>query len=470
MRKFKSMFCMFLVLVLFAAPISLASAESIDTETVVTFDSPLQATSIRETTQLSPQEYSTAALISDSTITTSSAVQVICELFISSMYANRRDSQYDMSVFTVDHSLSNDTLAYINSVNEYQREVNRLCNFNIVSDELYFGNFSASIEGNTCTAQIETMYYYDITGTFDETCNLNRVYYFELIETGNGWKISSVTSSDPQEQVESFEYASFDGKAAALNVYNESLNSNSTVYTEEVTIPQAIFPLGNTTYDHDAAIAYAELYYNETTRPNSMFSVNYNTEGKPVNCQNFVSQCVWAGLLEGCNASGTSTTARPAVSTSLAGSSAANVWCHNQYTNYYGNDFDFNWAWDNVCGFMMLIDTNDYTQEGPQGALVSGLSYAAPGYAIAVNYNGTGTISNKLYDHAMFVTDATGTIGSRGMANLFIAANSSPTESAYMPLANYSSRSPYASYYATIRIYCGSYCVSGAVVPTPGVE
>ena len=42
--------------------------------------------------------------------------------------------------------------------------------------------------------------------------------------------------------------------------------------------------------------------------------------------------------------------------------------------------------------------------------------------------------------HAMYVTDVTGTVGSRGVSNLWIAAHNSNTSSAYMPLTDYTSK------------------------------
>lgn len=49
----------------------------------------------------------------------------------------------------------------------------------------------------------------------------------------------------------------------------------------------------------------------------------------------------------------------------------------------------------------------------------------------------------------------TGTSGSRGVSNIYIAANTAPTTSAYMPLAQYCSYS--ASCFATAHITGGYY-------------
>lgn len=170
--------------------------------------------------------------------------------------------------------------------------------------------------------------------------------------------------------------------------------------------------------------------------------------------QNFASQCVWAGLLSSCGASGSSATAIPALSTSTVGSNAPNVWCRNQYTTYYSH-YTNNWAWDNVNGFLRLIATSTSSRQGPHGNYLRGLAYASPGDVIIIDFAGTRDYTTGSYDHAMVVTKATGTSGSRGVSDLCIAANTSATTSAYQPLAEYCGYA--ASYFATAHILWGYY-------------
>jgi len=108
------------------------------------------------------------------------------------------------------------------------------------------------------------------------------------------------------------------------------------------------------TYNIAHAVSYAERNYNVTSGSPFGYSPGEN-------CQNFASQCVWAGL-----GSGTGITALPAVSRQRAGSNARNVWCRNQSTTHYSSWW-FNWAWDNVRSFFKLIDTSTISQEGPCG-------------------------------------------------------------------------------------------------------
>ncbi len=182
------------------------------------------------------------------------------------------------------------------------------------------------------------------------------------------------------------------------------------------------------TYDTSKAVTYAAAHYSDTS--NSVFGF---TSEK--NCQNFASQCVWAGL----GGSGTSTTARPAVPTSRVGTNAFNVWCRNQNTTYY-DKFYFNWAWDNVRGFMKLLRASSMSEEGPygNGLYTDAIKYAAVGNVLSVNWDGAANEDSM--DHAMFVTGVTGTSGSRTKSNVKIAAHTSPTNSAYQVLSSYTSK------------------------------
>lgn len=425
------------------------------TDQTFTIGSPQSVNIIQNTTAMSANEYVTALGVADNNIDTGSSIQTVCELFISAIYANRRNERYDISCFAVDNSLKSNTLAYLSSMNQYQREINALCNYNIVSDRLIMKDFSAVVNGDNCAAQITIQYYYDITGSFEKTCNVNCVYYLSLEKDNNSWRISEVRTSMPNENGEGFIYQGFDAHAMALAVVQTPVVAEEvmSVADDNVSV-NAIYPLGSVTYDEYAAIEYAEQYYN---RRNSLFL------SLDSNCQNFASQCVWAGFLDACGATGSSRYARPALSTSIVGSSATNLWCNGQATTYYDN-YHHNWIWDNVNGFLMMISSNDYTQEGPQGIVCNGVAYASMGDIIYYDRTRQCSVSEATFEHAMFVTDVTGTQGSRNTSNIFIAANSSSTTSAYMPLSQYV---PYSSdYFVTACIYSGMYCVQGANVPT----
>lgn len=453
MRKTVSVFLVLLIII--SAPFVFASetVEEVDVEYSVTIQEQLM--SINDTTSLSPSAYKTAFLRLTNTddVTT---IQAICELFVSSYFASRRFENYDFGYFVSKDSLTDPTIAYLTSHAAYQREVNDILDFNIVSDSIEFHDFSATVAGDICNAQIAVEYSYQLTGAFNEVCYQNCVFYLTLRESSDYWLVTSCTTSMPEEQVDSFEYAAFDAKASAMAVTSVIVEDQLDV-AENVSISPHAATLQGTAYSVADAISYAAKYYNKT---NSLFGAS------TANCQNFASQCVWAGLLDGINATGSSQTALPAISVAYAGTQeSSNIWCRNQQSTYYktsdGYSYGSNWAWDNVDGFLQLIEASNHTKPGPQGQYILGLSRACAGDVISWDTSKTRDLKSGTYDHAMFVTKVTGSVGSRGVGNIFIAANTSATTSAYMPLANYCSYT--ADYFATAHITEGYYYIDPSI-------
>lgn len=446
-RKFLSLFLALVLVVSITVP---AFAANVSPSKKVV-ESANQLITMNDTTDILHKDYVDLATNHYRTSDDATTVQAICELFISSVYANRRNPSYDYSFFLSDHAENNATIAYLNSQNQYQREVSAVCNYNTVSDSMSFENFTATIRDNICDATIQMHYTYDITGEFNDTCYLNCEYYLTLSKDSGQWKISSVRSSLPTENSRGFVYRAFDVADAVTAVTQETFSRNdleqnkTTNSTRGVVVPE-LYTDVITAYYPDMAVSYASQYYN-TTNPLFGFSDR-------VNCQNFVSQCVWAGLKTGCGSEGLTSTVIPAVSTTRVGSDAPNVWCRNQYTTYYSH-YTNNWAWDNVNGFIRLIDASNYSQQGPQGTYSLGLDNVKTGDAITWDTSGQHDYTTGSYDHTMFVTSVSGSLGSRGVGNVYIAANTDPTTSAYMPLTQYCSYPE--SYFCTLHIDAGYY-------------
>ncbi len=434
------------IAILFSISVTAAATEKRTEEIVFAKD---QVTIVADTLDLSPDDYiSMHKAFSQG----ENAAQATCELFVALIFASRRNEAYNCSAFFANPYDLDPTLAYIQSVNAYQREVAPMANLEVLSDSISFENYSAKMSGSHCYAEIQMHYSYELTGAFEDTCHLNCMYFITLVKRSNGWYVESAKTSMPDEASDGFTYEAFDAHSAAVAAIEDQDFSevekehHAHRYGDGV---REVMTYQTTAYSSSNAVSYAASYYNSI---NSLFGGNLNASGN--NCQNFASQCVWAGLLSGVGASGTSTTARPAVPTSFVGSNAPNVWCRNQCTTYY-SDYTNNWAWDNVNGFIRLIWASDHTQSGPQGYYWFGLANACAGDVITWDTSGTRDVANGTYDHAMFVTQATGTYGSRGVSNMFIAANSSPTTSAYMPLIQYCTYS--ANKFATSHITGGYY-------------
>ena len=380
-------------------------------------------------------------------------IQAVCEAFLVIAKASVREpGKYDCSRLIANNRLNRNTVEYRLSEYEYQAALKQAMGWEILRDELVFSDFKVSIKGNSALAKlVETYTYFQTDGSNSDSYR-RRMYIFELEREADRWLVTNVTTDDPWELEAGFEYDTIDVVAAveALLLELQVKALTDPVESEQENTMEPMSTMYSWTYDVSKAIAYAENHFSFGNN-NPTFGYNY-VDGSPANCQNFASQCVWAGL----GGSGTSTTALPAVSTQRVGNNVRNVWCRNQYTNYYADSY-FNWTWDNVRGFFKLIETSSSSEEGPSGfTQYSGLAYSTPGSVLAVNWTSTASSASVL-NHAMFVTAVTGSHGNQTSSSIKIAAHSSHTNSAYQVLSTYTSRP--ASAFARAAIWGGWYTV-----------
>ena len=131
------------------------------------------------------------------------------------------------------------------------------------------------------------------------------------------------------------------------------------------------------------------------------------------------------------------------------------------------DDFNYqhNWAWDNVNGFFKLISSNNSTKEGPQGYYTThSLAYVVAGDVLAWDTAGTCSVTSATLDHAMFVVSVSGSSGSRGIDDIYIAAHSPNTVSIRAPLRSYMAQCGLSTLtennFAVAHINCGYYNLS----------
>ena len=104
------------------------------------------------------------------------------------------------------------------------------------------------------------------------------------------------------------------------------------------------------------------------------------------------------------------------------------------------------------------MDGRGHTSEGPYGNTMysKGIQNAEVGNVLSVDWDGAP--AEDTLDHAMFVTEVTGTAGSRTKSNVKIAAHTSPTNSAYQTVSSYAPSTSIDSF-ARSYIYRGYYSV-----------
>lgn len=391
-----------------------------------------------------------------------SKIEAVCETFLTLARASVRDQSAYSPASLVSQSAkarnSQSKVAYTLSQYEYLAAVQDALNWVITSDDIAFSQVHVEVNDNHATASLLETYTYYMDAGFEDDYNYHAEEYEFSLEKVNGeWIITDVVPSSTKTK-EDFDYTPIDVSAKVQQIAVAKIQAKrQPVITKEELLQRKLAnspQLQSTTawniwnYDTSTAVSYAQQFVK---------GVNPTFGASKEDCQNFSSQCVWAGLAGASSWPYLNYYNLPAMSYNPAGKSleqsAPNVWARNEYSTYY-SDYRLNWAWDNVQGFANLIWKSGPNVRGVCGDLLSTLSNAHTGDVIAWTDSGAAKISQLT--HAMFVTEATGTVGQRTRYNIKIAAHTNATETAYEPLVNYDQGRSDSQYYTSV-IYYGLY-------------
>lgn len=401
-----------------------------------------------DTSDYYPIEFSSLSL-RNTDIDLRQMLEFMCKSFVVTSRAYVRNSDlYSTENFCVSNTLS-DSVKYRLAEYEYISELLKNMGLEITKDNLKVSIAGAEISDEIASVDVLEEYTYYLNDDYDDENFRCRLYTFTLCKCNESqtWSIDKVVTNDPWEKV-NYDYSVAEhNDCISQDVETQTQISGESIDSVAKLSSSTLNPLAvqyKWNYNPSAAAGYASMYYN---------SVNPTFGEASADCQNFASQCVWAGL----GGTGTSATEIPAVSKSIVGSSAPNVWCHNQSTTYYSNAY-YNWAWDNVHGFAKLISTNTSSSIGPYGSFITSgaISSAKVGDVLFANIdqNASATLDN--IDHAMVVTAVTGTLGSRTVSDIKVAAHNSSTSSAKENLQIYLGISN-ANYFARCSISGANY-------------
>ena len=259
----------------------------------------------------------------------------------------------------------------------------------------------------------------------DEMSYLGDRYTVELIRTNNDWYISNMTSDGIETEgisKQTFDYdiavAQFDSYCAtirpeldaaadseqleAMDAFDENMELQSTGDN----IDQS------RTYNRTNAIAYANTYssanYTQATGndPNYINRDLFAYYPERGNCQNFVSQAVWAGFGGSNSASGVNINKFP----------MDNIGMHQWYGTKY--DGPMNWAYvDHFYNYVSASnnDNDDIGMKGNIYTIYEGNDFSSVttnkasllGAVLHVNYS-TDNNGASGYGHAILLTEATG--------------------------------------------------------------
>lgn len=384
-----------------------------------------------------------ATSINDTTVNDSTEVDTVKSIavdyvtnFVNNAYKYERNDLYDGTIYEL---LQNEGSARVStncySVADETVSVadlsNRIETFKLVSDyfryirtkqEIKRYNFNytpnviaVSVNDESATVHIytEISFKYELDG---ETALCGDNYYVYLHRINGEWLVVDVQSEEFESYGLNDMIVTYSARIAAFDEWLE-VDSDRTMETEESTQLQSASPYStisssdyDRTYNVNNAIAYAYTYTtsaynnyssgNSTTYMNSNFN-DYSSLGG--NCQNFVSQCVWAGFAGNDKVDDVNNHAFPMNSS----------WYETKST------WEHSASWTGVNDFYSYISSSSSTMLTTSGSASGSFAYIPLNYlrgaVLHVNPNGNGG-----YKHAVIITKATG----RGFSEIEICGNS----------------------------------------------
>lgn len=280
-----------------------------------------------------------------------------------------------------------------------------------ICDELSYESFDVTIQSvdiNDKTATVVAYEYYEYSRgkQSDLLSSRGNTYTITYTKMNNEWKITNIETDSELEAL----VADVDD----ISVLFQEYEPTSDPAIEQARIKEAqLRALGNMAinaytlhwYSGVQALTYAKKYSSSTSGTGSYNSLFPSYEDN--DCQNFVSQCVWAGL----GGSNTSTAVDGKKYPMITDESRA-WWSTSTSTSS-------NWTWTYVPSFAEYVDNGGSNILGLYGS-VGSKGNIANGYAgdIVQICNSSGT-----WYHTYIIVQANGTSGSRGLSDYYICAH-----------------------------------------------
>ena len=384
----------------------------------------------------------------------SARVQQVAKTYLAMARASTRDAEaYAVDTLIAPEYRTSNNIQYHIRANEYLEKLYEAQERKITRDKMVFHESQAEVNGTHARFSVVEDYFYE-DDLYETMFNRVKKYTFFMEKIDGKWKICQIKTNDAWEAEDDFEYdvsqtaeelveqvmtpVAYDPDEVDAAVAKENAQ-NMGVSTQSANATNYYW-----TYDRTKAVQYAAKHYSYA---NYNRAFGYST-GQ--DCQNFASQCVWAGL----GGTGTNLDALPAITGTNAGTTP--IWRRNYYHNSGAIDYGFNWAWDNVGGFAHMLEGGMGSTPpvyGPHGVVhTGGLVNADIGDVIWYSKNGTPSLTSTSsnFSHAMVVTKVTAGITTpfRQISDIWIAAHTDDSNSANQPLLEY-------AHYALSAYSCG---------------
>ena len=303
------------------------------------------------------------------------------------------DSPIDFLTFFNPNSQQFRHLQYMSDRIELEAGLRRANDAQVMKSEHHLKHHLVGISGDYAEITFFETYEYVLKPVPEFKTSETARYEVALDRTNGTWLLSDViTDSD-------FDDAFRDTDIDVKTFLNSNLKPQNSASPAEYLGPDmTMFPVF-TPLDTEKVVTYAEKY---ALSYNPLF---FSYKGLGGDCQNFASQCIWAGLGGKNTAAAVDLKMPPMVRT------GPRAWYQNSTT-----DHDPFGRWIGVQPFSDYILSGQVGDLGPVGTVTDGLANAATGDLIAIS-------DGKRWFHIYVVVAHTGVQGMRTTKDLWVSAH-----------------------------------------------
>lgn len=337
----------------------------------------------------------------DSTLSDSDKIQQIVTLLFDAkreQLANTNLADFDFSIFG---ELS--ALQYFSRSVKAQKETYKGLNLSLNNCQTELTFESIEIDTNTALVKVYEWFsfYYSTSPNIESGEGFD--YAITLQKNTTNWEITNIDFDN--EATKALRDPSID---IAAFVQNRCRVANTVTPGELVSTfgdNSAVSPRSTTssvTLSISKFVAYALQYDGSARNPNFMDCTTIGGD-----CQNFASQCIWAGLSG--ETSSLSSAGTPMINPTLAGSTGREWYIFPNGTHSA--------SWTSCTNFANYISSGGTTTLGLYGHIFSGVLYADAGDLIQIRD------SSGSYSHTYVVVYVTGEAGERTPADIYVSAH-----------------------------------------------
>ena len=325
-----------------------------------------------------------------------------------------------------------ENLSYMCDKIELEQKMRERCNATVIWSELEIEIEDIVINNDYAEVKAYELYRYTRPSTPDIVAGEGVHYLFVFNKINEMWYITDLTTD-----------SSFDNVMREIGLNVNDYVAKANIQVESASLSEYLGPdistfstTGWTFYslDADEVATYAN-YYAHTSNPLFYdYTGRYDTSGNPLgDCQNYASQCIWAGLGGVESSSAIDNKSWPMIDdgTHNRGWFHLSTWNRDKYNH-----------WASVTSFASYVAGGGSQTWGLVGTVTAGIANASYGDIIQV-----GDSEHGGYYHSFIVVAHSGTAGSRTSENLWVAGHTDDMSYKHF-LEVYSSE----NYYRTIHV------------------